>query len=46
MDLGSTNGTFINNERLEPQRFYELLEKVSLNLNGGFTSTVLVVCPH
>lgn len=28
MDLGSTNGTFLNDERLEPQRYYELLEKV------------------
>lgn len=29
MDLGSTNGTYINNERLEAQRFYELMEKVT-----------------
>jgi FHA domain len=28
MDLGSTNGTYLNNERVEPQRFYELLERV------------------
>lgn len=28
MDLGSTNGTFLNGERLEPERYYELLEKV------------------
>jgi len=28
MDLGSTNGTYINSERLEAQRYYELLEKV------------------
>ena len=28
MDLGSTNGTFLNNERLESQRYYELYEKV------------------
>lgn len=28
MDLGSTNGTFINNDRLEPERYYELLEQV------------------
>jgi pSer/pThr/pTyr-binding forkhead associated (FHA) protein len=28
MDLGSTNGSFLNNERLEPQRYYELYEKV------------------
>jgi pSer/pThr/pTyr-binding forkhead associated (FHA) protein len=30
MDLGSTNGTFLNEERLEPQRYYELLEKARL----------------
>ena len=29
MDLGSTNGSFLNNERLEAQRFYELYEKVN-----------------
>jgi hypothetical protein len=28
MDLGSTNGTFLNSERLEPERYYELLETV------------------
>ena len=28
MDLGSTNGTFLNNERLDSQRYYELYEKV------------------
>jgi pSer/pThr/pTyr-binding forkhead associated (FHA) protein len=25
MDLGSTNGTFLNGKRLESARFYELL---------------------
>lgn len=32
MDLGSTNGTFLNNERLEAQRYYELYEKVGARL--------------
>lgn len=27
MDLGSANGTYLNNERIEPERYYELLEK-------------------
>ena len=27
MDLKSTNGTFLNGERLEPERYYELLPK-------------------
>ena len=29
MDLGSANGTFLNGEKIEPERFYELLEQVS-----------------
>lgn len=28
MDLGSTNGSFLNGERIESQRYYELYEKV------------------
>lgn len=28
MDLGSTNGTWLNGERIEAERYYELLEKV------------------
>ena len=27
IDLGSSNGTFLNNNRIEPQRYYELKEK-------------------
>ncbi|KAM6108639.1 LOW QUALITY PROTEIN: smad nuclear-interacting protein 1 [Pterocles gutturalis] len=27
IDLGSGNGTFLNNQRIEPQRYYELKEK-------------------
>jgi smad nuclear-interacting protein 1 len=27
MDLESTNGTFLNGEKIEAGRFYELLEK-------------------
>lgn len=34
MDLGSTNGTFLNGERLEPERYYELLEQVPMPLLG------------
>ena len=29
MDLGSANGTYLNNERIETERYYELLEKVT-----------------
>ena len=29
MDLGSANGTYLNNERIEKERYHELLEKAS-----------------
>ena len=30
MDLGSANGTYLNNERIETERYYELLERVRI----------------
>lgn len=30
--LKSTNGTFINNKRIEPQRYYEIREKDTISL--------------
>ena len=27
IDLGSSNGTYLNNNKIEPQRYYELKEK-------------------
>ncbi|KAJ7411964.1 Smad nuclear-interacting protein 1 [Pitangus sulphuratus] len=36
IDLGSGNGTFLNNQRIEPQRYYELKEKDVLKF--GFSS--------
>ena len=37
MDLGSANGTYLNNERIENERYYELLEKArwSTTLSGA-----------
>ncbi|KAL4459203.1 hypothetical protein ABPG75_014068 [Micractinium tetrahymenae] len=42
MDLGSTNGTFINGERLEPERYYELLEKDVLKFGNSTRTYVLL----
>ena len=41
IDLGSTNGTYINNERIEAQRYYELKEKDVLKF--GFSSREYVL---
>jgi len=30
IDLESANGTFLNNQRIDPRRFYELKEKVRI----------------
>lgn len=41
IDLGSGNGTYLNNQRIEPQRFYELKEKDVLKF--GFSSREYVL---
>ena len=41
MDLGSTNGTYINGERMEAQRYIELLEKDCLRF--GYSSREFVL---
>lgn len=41
IDLGSGNGTFLNNKRLEPHRYYELKEKDVLQF--GFSSREYVL---
>ncbi|XP_069478749.1 smad nuclear-interacting protein 1 [Ambystoma mexicanum] len=41
IDLGSGNGTFLNNQKIEPQRYYELKEKDVLKF--GFSSREYVV---
>ena len=30
MDLNSTNGTFLNHSKIEPQKYYQLLENDSI----------------
>ena len=41
MDLNSTNGTYVNGERVEPQRYVELLEKDVLRF--GYSSREFVL---
>lgn len=35
IDLDSTNGSYINSERVEPARYYELKEKVRVHVDNG-----------
>ncbi|KAL4515075.1 hypothetical protein Ndes2526B_g03612 [Nannochloris sp. 'desiccata'] len=42
MDLGSTNGTFLNGDRIEPERYYELLEKDMLRFGNSSREYVLL----
>lgn len=41
MDLGSANGTYLNNKKIEPQRYYELFEKDVLKF--GYSSREYVL---
>lgn len=42
MDLGSTNGTFINDNRIEPQRYYELFEKDTIKFGNSSREYVVL----
>lgn len=42
MDLGSTNGTFLNSTRIEAQRYYELREKDTLKFGNSSREYVLL----
>ncbi|KAL2611618.1 hypothetical protein R1flu_023310 [Riccia fluitans] len=42
MDLGSTNGTFLNGERLDPQRYYEMFEKDTVKFGNSSREYVLL----
>jgi len=42
MDLGSTNGTHLNDNRLEPQRYYELFEKDTIKFGNSSREYVLL----
>ena len=41
MDLGSTNGTYLNSQKLEPQRYVELFERDVLKF--GYSSRDFVL---
>ena len=41
MDLGSTNGTYVNGERIEAERYVELLERDLLRF--GYSSREYVL---
>ena len=42
MDLGSTNGTFLNGDRIESERYYELREKDSVKFGQSSREFVLL----
>ncbi|CAM0908995.1 unnamed protein product [Alopecurus aequalis] len=42
MDLGSTNGTFINENRVEPHRYYELFERDNIKFGNSSREYVLL----
>ncbi len=42
IDLGSANGTFVNNQRIEPQRYVELMEKDVLKFGYSTREYVLL----
>lgn len=42
MDLGSTNGTFVNENRIEPQRYYELFERDTIKFGNSSREYVLL----
>jgi hypothetical protein len=43
MDLNSANGTFVNNTRIEPQKYVQVLEKVCSMLLTMYMSGATVV---
>ncbi|KAL5730866.1 hypothetical protein ACHQM5_003652 [Ranunculus cassubicifolius] len=42
MDLGSTNGTFLNETRIEAQRYYELFEKDTIKFGNSSREYVML----
>ena len=42
MDLGSTNGTFLNGQQIEPQKYYELMSQDNLRMGHSSREYVLL----
>jgi len=42
MDLGSKNGTFLNGEKIEPSRYYQLLDKDVIKLANSSRDYVVM----
>ena len=42
MDLGSANGTFVNNNRIESQKYIQLLEKVTSGIQRFSSSKYFI----
>lgn len=43
MDLGSTNGTFINNVEIDDMRYVELFEKDSIRFGASSREFILII---
>ena len=41
LDMGSANGTFVNSQKIEPQKYVQLVEKVMLNYFCAFLKRLL-----
>ena len=42
LDLDSVNGTFLNGEKIEPRRYYELMEKDTIKFGTSTREYVLL----
>ncbi|KAF5207104.1 Smad nuclear-interacting protein [Thalictrum thalictroides] len=42
MDLGSTNGTFLNGNRIDAERYYELFEKDTIKFGNSSREFVIL----
>ena len=43
MDLASANGTFVNNNKIEPQKYVQLMEKVKIFSLSKASSNLIIL---